>query len=77
MRLLSRICSAHDVDLPLRSLFENATLAKLAAAIDVTPRRSQGLSVPVLRRRNRKRSGSSHLAQGDDPIAAASPNRRP
>ena len=50
MRLLSRICSAYDVDLPLRSLFEIATLAKLAAAIDVTPRRSQGLSVPVLKK---------------------------
>jgi acyl carrier protein len=46
MRLLSSICSAYDVDLPLRSLFENATLAKLAAAIDAAPRRDEGLSVP-------------------------------
>jgi acyl-coenzyme A synthetase/AMP-(fatty) acid ligase/acyl carrier protein len=57
MQLLSRISHACGRDIPLKSLFDNPTLAGLAAAIDESPNGSDS-PVPEIRRIARKRHPS-------------------
>lgn len=59
MQLLSRILNVCQVDVPLRRLFDNPTLAALAAAIDESPVKASDSSLPAIRRLPRKQQATS------------------
>jgi hypothetical protein len=47
--VLSRVCSRFKIDLPIRTIFENATLASLAAAIDGIKDNNGSFLTPAIR----------------------------
>jgi amino acid adenylation domain-containing protein len=68
VRLLSRISSACDVDLPLRCIFENPTLSGLATVISSAPSRKLRAPEPALRKLSRKHSVSAQNEPSGDSL---------
>ncbi|MFZ0319876.1 MAG: amino acid adenylation domain-containing protein [Candidatus Sulfotelmatobacter sp.] len=63
MRLVSKIRESFKVDLPLRTIFEAATLAEMARAVDTALRQNATLEMSPIQRRSRERQAPLSFAQ--------------
>jgi hypothetical protein len=64
VRVLSRIRTAFDVELPLREIFNHTTIAELAPVLVRAVQRNRPIKTPALGRVERRRRRVTKKAEG-------------